>query len=130
MTYRAKAATVGNSRAFRVDSALFRAHPEFAEGEFDVSVIAPGRLLVQATSDVPEDDSDPVLDAFLGFIEHQMIQRPDLLSSVTVADRREVHELLRGVKADPDEELGDAFTLPASRAPSSTRKRRGQTSRK
>ena len=115
MTYRAKAATVGNSKALRLDSALFREHPEFATGEFAVSVIAPGCMLVQATAEHAGDETDPVFDAFLGFVEHQMGLRPDLISALISADRREADEILRGVRSDPDEDLGDDFELPGSR---------------
>ena len=129
MTYRATAATVGNSRALRVDSALFRAHPEFALGEFDVSVIAPGCMLVQAKSDTPADVRDPVFDAFLGFVEHQMALRPDLITRVTARDRREAAELVRGVKPASDEDLGDDFALP-TRATHRERKPRRQAVKK
>jgi antitoxin PrlF len=130
MTYRATAATVGNSRALRVDSALFRAHPEFAAGEFDVSVIAPGRMLVQSTSDTPPDDTDPVFDAFLGFVEHQMALRPDLITKVTKQDRRDADQLVRGVKPAPDEDLGDDFVLPDTRVTSRGRKPRRKALKK
>ena len=116
MAYRAKAATVGNSKALRLDSALFREHPEFAAGEFSVSVIAPGCLLVQATTGVGDDETDPVFEAFVGFLEQQMTRRPDLLSPVTAADRREAGAILGGVSADQDEDLGDDFSLPEPRS--------------
>ena len=110
MTYRAKAATVGNSKALRLDSALFREHPEFASGEFTVNVIAPGRLLVQARSEAPSDEeTDPVFDAFLGFLEHQMTRRPDLITPATHSDMAEADDLLSGVTSDPDADLGDSF---------------------
>ena len=123
MTYHAKAATVGNSKALRLDSALFRAHPEFATGEFAVSVIAPGCMLVQATTEDVQDETDPVFDAFLGFVEHQMELRPDLLTAVTQADRREAGEILRGVRSDPDADLGDDFEFPGSLPAVQPRKR-------
>jgi hypothetical protein len=113
-----------------VDSALFRAHPEFAVGEFDVSVIAPGRMLIQATSPAPTDETDPVFDAFLGFLEHQMAQRPDLITSVTEADRRSADDLLRGVESTPDEDLGDGFALPNARPTPPPRKRARKTTKK
>jgi hypothetical protein len=113
MTYRAKAATVGNSKALRLDSALFREHPEFASGEFTVSVIAPGRLLVQSTRDAAaEEETDPVFEAFVGFLEHQMAQRPDLIGAVTRSDREEANALLDGVDSNQDEDLGEDFVLP------------------
>ena len=125
MPYHAKAATVGNSKALRLDAALFREHPEFGAGEFAVSVIAPGCMLVQATAESNDDEKDPVFDAFLTFIEHQMVQRPDLLSAVTDADRREADALLTGVPADHDADLGDDFELPEPR-PRKTSVRRGR----
>jgi len=115
MPYHAKAATVGNSKALRLDSALFREHPEFAAGEFSVSVIAPGCMLVQATISAGDDETDPVFDAFVGFLEQQMTRRPELLSPVTAADRRKALVILHGVPLDRDEDLGDEFTLPEPR---------------
>lgn len=127
MTYRAKAATVGNSKALRLDSALFREHPEFSTGEFTVSVIAPGRLLVQSTSDAaPVEETDAVFDAFLGFLEHQMERRPDLIAPATRGDLAEVDELLVGVEVDRDADLGESFRMPGGR----TSKRASRRSRK
>lgn len=115
MTYRAKAATVGNSKALRLDSALFREHPEFASGEFTVSVIAPGRLLVQSTSAAaPDEETDPVFAAFLGFLEHQMERRPDLITPATRGDLAEADELLAGVEVDRDADLGESFRMPGA----------------
>lgn len=117
MTYRAKAATVGNSKALRLDSALFREHPEFAAGEFTVSVIAPGCLLVQSTSGAAsEEETDAVFEAFLGFLEHQMAERPDLLTPVTRSDLEVTDAILAGVESDRDEDLGEAFVMPGSRS--------------
>lgn len=131
MRYHAKAATVGNSKALRLDSALFRAHPEFATGEFTVSVIAPGCLLIQASSEaVAEEESDPVFDAFLGFLEHQMAQRPDLISAVTRSDLDDADVVLAGVESDHDEDLGDAFVMPGSRPARRSPKRSSRASRK
>lgn len=115
MPYHAKAATVGNSKALRLDSALFREHPEFGTGEFSVSVIAPGCMLVQATAEVAVDESDPVFDAFVSFLEDQMARRPDLVSAVTDADREQADEILRGVPADAAADLGDDFSMPQPR---------------
>ena len=116
MTYRAKAATVGNSKALRLDSALFREHPEFSAGEFTVSVIAPGRLLVQSTSEpAADDETDPVFAAFLGFLEHQMQRRPDLITPATRDDLAAADDLLAGVEVDRDADLGESFRMPGAR---------------
>jgi hypothetical protein len=124
MTYRAKAATVGNSKALRLDSALFREHPEFAAGEFTANVIAPGCLLIQSTSDpVPHRKTDAVFGAFLGFLEQQMARRPDHLSAVTRSDLDEANAVLASVQSHPDEDLGEAFVMPGSRPGQRPRKR-------
>jgi antitoxin PrlF len=130
MVYHAKAATVGNSKALRLDAALFRAHPEFGTGEFAVSVIAPGQMLVQAMTESANDETDPVFDAFLGFVEHQMELRPDLISAVTQTDRREAAEILRGVRSDPNEDLGDDFVIPGSQPKARPRRTSRQTPKK
>lgn len=124
MPYHASAATVGNSKALRLDAALFRQHPEFASGEFEVSVISPGCLLVHAADQVAEKDTDPVFDAFVGFMEHQMARRPDLLSPVITADMEDADELLRGVAVDPEADLGKNFSLGDFAKPHPRRKRR------
>lgn len=118
MSYRATASTTGNSKALRLEAALFREHPEFATGEFDVTVLAPGCLLVYTTGAATlKDDTDPVFDAFLRFLETQMQRRPDLLSPVTVTDREEAAAILRGVRAEPDDEIDEHFQLPQRRRP-------------
>lgn len=113
MSYRATATAVGNSKGIRVEGALFREHPEFAEGNFEVDVIAPGRLLVRAEARATgEEATDPVLDAFLGFLGQQMANRPDLMSALTASDQQRVGELVEGIEVDADEEFEDDFELP------------------
>ncbi|MBI3983218.1 MAG: hypothetical protein HY337_09910 [Gemmatimonadetes bacterium] len=129
MPYRAKAATVGNSKALRLDSALFREHPEFAAGEFAVSVIAPGCMLVQAEANRTDHEADPVFDAFVTFLEHQMAQRPDLISAAARSDRHEADEILRGVAPDPHADLGPDFSLSQPRRATRSRRRTKRTAR-
>ncbi|MGH7719765.1 MAG: type II toxin-antitoxin system PrlF family antitoxin [Gemmatimonadaceae bacterium] len=113
MSYRATATAIGNSKGLRLERALFREHPEFAEGEFEVDVIAPGRLLIRAEPRATgEEATDPVLDAFLGFLGQQMVNRPDLMAPLTASDQRRVGDLVEGVEVNEDEELGDDFELP------------------
>ncbi|HEX8695368.1 MAG TPA: type II toxin-antitoxin system PrlF family antitoxin [Longimicrobium sp.] len=114
MRYTARATTSGRAHALAFTKDLAREHPEFTKGRFDVHVIAPGRLLVSAIDDVEEeegDDSDPVLEAFLGFLEGQMAARPDLIRPFTAADVEGLDELLKDVEVGLDDDLGD-FTLP------------------
>jgi hypothetical protein len=112
MSYRGKVTRTGNSRGFRFASALFQSHPEFAEGDVEATVIAPGRLLVQMRT--PQDDrgEDPVFEAYLSFLESQLVRQPALLQPFTAHELSGVEELLEGVTYDPDEVLDDDFELP------------------
>ncbi|HEX9727903.1 MAG TPA: hypothetical protein VGA37_05320 [Gemmatimonadales bacterium] len=113
-SYRAKATTVGHSKALRLDRALFHAHPEFATGEFNVSVLGPGAMLVTArgpTSRKPAE-TDPVLEAYLAFVEQEMISRPESIRPLTTADVRGLDTLLADVVVARAEELADDFELP------------------
>lgn len=113
MPYRAAATPIGNSKGLRFDAALYREHPEFATGDFEADVIAPGRLLVRTpTRPEPDAESDPVFDAFLAFLEHHMASQPGLITPFTAHDVAGVDEHLDGVTADHDEDLGDDFMMP------------------
>ena len=111
MTYRATATSTGNSKGLRLDAALYREHPEFARGQFDVDVIAPGRLLVRARQ--PTDPgADPVFEAFFAFLDHQMTTQPARITPFSAQDLAGVETLLEGVTADQDEDRGDDFEMP------------------
>ena len=113
MSFRASATTMGNSKGFRLDAALYREHPEFASGEFEVDVIAPGRLLVRAEpGPVDAGAADPVFDAFLHFLSQELKAHPEQVTSFTVADLRRVGELVAGVEVDRDADFPEDFDLP------------------
>ena len=59
-----------------------------------------------------EDDNDPVLDAFLSFMDDQMAKRPELIQPFTRADVEGLDDLLDGVEVGLDDELDDDFVLP------------------
>lgn len=109
-----------------------RAHPEFERGRVSAYVVAPGMMLVRiaepagAASDAEE--YDPVLAAYLGFVETQMTGHPALLRELTSADVAGLDDLLDGVVVDLDAPLEDAddFVLPlrgAGRARMANRRR-------
>lgn len=113
MTYTARATTSGKQHALAMPKSLVDEHPEFATGRFVVQVVAPGHMLVSAQEPVEAAGADesPVLEAFLAFLDQQMRSHPEMITPFTQADVAGVAELLEGVEADPDEDLGD-FTLP------------------
>lgn len=113
MSYMGKATRTGNSKALRFESALFTSHPEFAEGDVEADVIAPGRLLIRTRSQGEEDaEEDPVLCAYLAFLEDQMAANPELLRPLTEGDVTGLDDLLAGVEYDKEETLDEEFELP------------------
>ena len=60
-----------------------------------------------------EDEDDPVLLAFLAFLDESMCDHPELLKPLTVADIAGLDELLEGIEVDLDAPLGDNdYCLP------------------
>ena len=112
MSYTGRATRTGNSRAIRLESALFTSHPEFAEGEVEADVIAPGCLLIRTPAQGRDESRDPVFSAYLGFLEAQIANRPELLRPLTTEDVAGLDELLEGVVYDKGEALDDEFELP------------------
>lgn len=114
MTFHASATSVGNSRGLRLDSALFREHPEFESGTFDVDVIAPGHLLVRVARphDAVEESADPVFETYLGFLEKALTANPERISAFSAAEIGRAEALVEGVEVDMDEDFGDDFELP------------------
>jgi hypothetical protein len=60
--------------------------------------------------DAPEDEEDPVVGAYLAFLDQEMRRSPDRLTPLTHTDVAGLDELLSGVEANRDEDLGD-FTV-------------------
>jgi len=115
MSFHATATKVGNSRGLRLDAALYRDHPEFAAGEYVVDVIAPGRLLVRATGHeetAAEVEADPMLGAFLAFMDQQMASNPTLFTPLDPAQIALIASLVEGVEASDDTAFSADFRLP------------------
>jgi hypothetical protein len=114
MPYSARATTSGTAPALAFSKSFAAEHPEFTTGRFEAHVIAPGRLLISAPVEVAEEDSDdPVLGAFLGFLEQSMRNHPELLRPLTAGDVAGLDALLEGVEVDLGTDLGDDdYVLP------------------
>lgn len=109
MEYSGRATRSGNSQAMAFEKALFRAHPEFASGQLSAHYVAPGYLLVHAVGESAADTSeeDPVLGAYLAFLEREMEKHPEMIQPLSADSLAEAQELVRDVVVDPDEDLGD-----------------------
>ena len=104
-SFSGKSTSIGNSNGFRFDAALFKANPEFF-GEVRGTVLAPGQMLVSVVPTAgqslePHDEEDnPVMQAFLGFLEGQMAAHPELIEPVTEAQMAQIAALVEGVELD------------------------------
>ena len=111
--------TTGRSEALRLDKALFKAHPEFKQrAKIRAHVIGPGSLLVMLDS--PEggttnaDDlieADPVVAAYLSFLERDMSEHPERLRPFSEADIARICALTRDVTVSDDAVIPDDVTL-------------------
>jgi hypothetical protein len=78
-TFKGPITTTGKSEAIRLDKALFRLHPEFRQkAKVRAQVISPGHSLITVVDDEAAsiDDEDPVVTAFLAFIEKDLKEHP------------------------------------------------------
>jgi antitoxin PrlF len=115
MSYTGKATTAGNSKALSFESALFKAHPEFGAGRFEAHVIAPGTLLVTSAEPAgvaSDGEDDPVLLAYLAFLEQQMVAHPELIQPLDTDLLARMDALLGEIHVDLTEDLGPDAQLP------------------
>lgn len=101
-TYSGRVTAVGNSTGIRFDSALFKLHPEFC-GDIRATIVADGHMLVSAkplSADIAEEAEDPVMLAFLQFIAKDMLDRPEEITPLDVAQMDRIARLVAGVETD------------------------------
>ena len=107
--------TTGRSEAIRLDKALFKAHPEFRQrAKIKASVVGPGSLLVTLDPDVTdgaETEADPVVRAYLAFLECDMLEHPDRLRPITESEVARLRALVEGVTVADEDGLPDDVTL-------------------
>lgn len=101
-TYSGEVTTVGNSTGIHFDSALFRLHPEFT-GDIRATIVADGHMLVSAhpsQAEASEDAEDPVMLAFLRFIEKDMFDHPEDIAPLDTAQMDRIASLVADVEPD------------------------------
>ena len=104
-SFSGKSTSIGNSNGFRFDAALFKANPEFF-GEVRGTVLAPGQMLVSVVPtgeqqpELQDEEANPVMLAFLSFLEGQMAAHPELIEPVTAAQMAHIAALVEGVEPD------------------------------
>jgi hypothetical protein len=109
--YRGKLTRTGNSLGLRFDRALFQSHPEFS-GEVRAYVIAPGRMLVVAEQPIePRKEKDPVMEAFLSFLEQDLVKSPQRVKPLRPKLAARVKTIVGYLPVDPEEELDEEYFL-------------------
>jgi antitoxin PrlF len=113
-TFTGSITTTGKSEAIRLDKALFRLHPEFRQkAKVRAQVISPGHALISVVDDeaAPVQDEDPVVTAFLAFIEKDMRMHPGRRSRLSKASLRRAVRLTKNVKVTDDETIPENITF-------------------
>ena len=116
VAYRGSITTTGTSEAFRFEKGLFRQNPEFRQkSTVEAHIIGRGTLLVHVVDDAPEQEQeqreDPMIGAFLTFIERDAIDHPDRIAPLSSSQIARGVELTRNVVVSDDDEIPDDITL-------------------
>lgn len=112
MSFKGALTTSGNSHAIRFESALAKAAPEFAakSGAVRIELLGAGAALVFLEVALPAED-DPMVEAWLRFIEQDVIQHPERLHVLTEAEAQDLERMVEGVVVTDDEILPDDVTI-------------------
>ena len=112
-TYTGTITTTGKSEAIRLEKALFKSHPEFAQkSKVRAHVIGPGTMLVSVAGETAAaPQADPVVAAFLSFLAMDTSKSPGRIRQLTARQIRQARALTRGVKVRDDDALPDDVTL-------------------
>lgn len=106
-------AASGNSAGFRVERAFFKAAPEFdAAGAVRVDLIGPGKALLSVDPPRPaEEEGDPVIGAWLSFIEADIAANPGRLRPFAERELAALEKLVEGVVVRDDDVIPDDVTF-------------------
>jgi len=105
MSYRGKITTTGTSQAIRLDKILFKQHPEFRQqAEIKADIIGPGTMLLSLVDNSHiENEDDPVISAFLSFLETDMAKNPDKITALDTSQIARAKALTAGMTVTDDE---------------------------
>ena len=108
VSYKGKISTAGNSEAIRLDKNLFKQHPEFRQqANVRADIIGPGTMLLKVIdNEDQESEDDPMVSAFLAFIEKDACSNGASLTAVSEEQMKQVEELTAGVQVSDDDDLG------------------------
>lgn len=114
VSFEGSVTTTGKSEAVRLEKAFFRAHPEFRQkARVRAQAIGEGHVLVSVSDPVSatSEDIDPVVAAYLAFLEADMKVHPKRLSPFTTVELAAARALVGDVKVSDDDILPDDVTI-------------------
>lgn len=113
VAYAGTITTTGKSEAIRLEKSLFKSHPEFRQrSKVHAHVIGHGTMLVSVADDeTTESEVDPIMTAFLSFLDGEIAQSPDRIKPLSETRIAEARELTKDVKVSDNESLPDDVTL-------------------
>ena len=109
-TFTGSITTTGKSEAIRLDKALFRLHPEFRQkAKVRAQIVAPGHALISVVDEetAAPNEEDPVVSAFLAFLEKDLKTRPGRTTGLSKKSIARAARLTKGVKVSDRERLPD-----------------------
>ena len=108
-SYRGTITTTGKAEAIRLEKALFRSHPEFRQkARVRADVVGTGHVLISVVAnDSSIEQEDPVVGAFLSFLERDMTERPDRIEPVSSSRIGRAMDLVADVEVSDEDPLPD-----------------------
>ena len=105
MSYKGRITTSGTSEAIRLDKALFTRHPEFKQAAaVKADIIGQGTMLISVVDKLAiENDNDPIVDAFLSFLEKDMSENAATITAIDAQTIAKAKTLTVGVTVTDDE---------------------------
>ncbi len=106
-------ATTGNSRGLRLEKAFFKAAPEFGTtgSPIRADVIGPGTVLIRVDAPPPEAAGDPVIGAWLSFLDAEMRSHPEHLTPFRETELTALETLVAGVSVNDEDVLPEDVTF-------------------
>ena len=113
VTYAGTITTTGKSEAIRLEKSLFRSHPEFRQkAKVQAHVIGPGVMLISVADIATGDnDADPIMAAFLRFLDREIAHSPEVIKPLSTTRIDEARALTKDVEVSDEESLPDDVTL-------------------
>ncbi|MFC7693800.1 type II toxin-antitoxin system PrlF family antitoxin [Paeniroseomonas aquatica] len=106
--FSAARASAGNSEGIRIEKAFFKAAPEFdTASTVTVDLIGPGKALISVTSAPEKTEGDPVISAWLSFVERDIQENPGRLMPLAEGELTALEQLVNGVVVGDSEEIPD-----------------------